>query len=301
MGENDAAAHVSSPVLEKNMGTRVETFTSHHSYSAATSLLALRSSLLDLPCICLTTNTTHFTRHPPPALLHKLKLKLKSSHTHPTPPVPSRLLYRSDREYDEAIKCYKNALRMDPDNSTVLRDLAQLQVHMRDLQGYLESRQTMLEGRPNNRQNWVSFAVAHHLCGNYDVAAKVLNSYENTLEEGANDAEAYEQSEVLLYKAWILEEGGMLAASLEALEQAEDKGLVRDILGGLEARGRLFLGMQRYSEAEQVYRRLLRVNPENHRYHHGLRAAVQLVQVAPAVGAAAGEAPAAAFAQEVRY
>ncbi len=37
------------------------------------------------------------------------------------------LLYRSDREYDEAIKCYKNALRMDKDNLTVMRDLALLQ------------------------------------------------------------------------------------------------------------------------------------------------------------------------------
>ena len=38
------------------------------------------------------------------------------------------LLYRSDREYDEAIKCYKNALRMDRENLTVMRDLALLQV-----------------------------------------------------------------------------------------------------------------------------------------------------------------------------
>ncbi|KAM0933410.1 putative transferase [Dioscorea sansibarensis] len=26
------------------------------------------------------------------------------------------LLYRSDREYREVIKCYRNALRIDPDN-----------------------------------------------------------------------------------------------------------------------------------------------------------------------------------------
>ena len=39
-----------------------------------------------------------------------------------------RLLYRSDRNYDEAIKCYKNALRIDKENGQILRDLAQLQV-----------------------------------------------------------------------------------------------------------------------------------------------------------------------------
>ena len=39
-----------------------------------------------------------------------------------------RLLYRSDRNYDEAIKCYKNALRLEKDNIQILRDLALLQV-----------------------------------------------------------------------------------------------------------------------------------------------------------------------------
>jgi tetratricopeptide (TPR) repeat protein len=46
----------------------------------------------------------------------------------PPPPLHRSLLYRSDREYDEAIKCYKNALRMDRENLTVMRDLALLQV-----------------------------------------------------------------------------------------------------------------------------------------------------------------------------
>lgn len=38
------------------------------------------------------------------------------------------LLYRSDREYREAIKCYRNALRIDPENIEILRDLSLLQV-----------------------------------------------------------------------------------------------------------------------------------------------------------------------------
>ena len=38
------------------------------------------------------------------------------------------LLYRSDRDYREAIKCYRNALRIDPDNIEILRDLSLLQV-----------------------------------------------------------------------------------------------------------------------------------------------------------------------------
>lgn len=38
------------------------------------------------------------------------------------------LLYRSDRDYREAIKCYRCALRIDPENIQILRDLSLLQV-----------------------------------------------------------------------------------------------------------------------------------------------------------------------------
>ncbi|KAK9149521.1 hypothetical protein Scep_008278 [Stephania cephalantha] len=73
------------------------------------------------------------------------------------------LLYRSDREYREAIKCYRNALRIDPDNIEILRDLSLLQAQMRDLTGFVETRQQLLTLKPNHRMNWIGFAVAHHL------------------------------------------------------------------------------------------------------------------------------------------
>lgn len=46
------------------------------------------------------------------------------------------LLQRSDKKYDEAIKCYRNALKLDKDNMQILRDLSLLQIQMRDLEGY---------------------------------------------------------------------------------------------------------------------------------------------------------------------
>jgi peptide alpha-N-acetyltransferase len=41
------------------------------------------------------------------------------------------LMYRSDNNYKEAIKCYLNALRIDPGNQNILRDLSWLQVQVR--------------------------------------------------------------------------------------------------------------------------------------------------------------------------
>jgi len=42
--------------------------------------------------------------------------------------VSGRLVHKQYRDYDEAVKCYKNALRMDKESQQVLRDLAGLQV-----------------------------------------------------------------------------------------------------------------------------------------------------------------------------
>jgi hypothetical protein len=53
-----------------------------------------------------------------------------------------------------------------------------LQIQMRDMPGFLETRQTLLELKSNNKHNWISFALAHHLSGHHEVAAKVLESYE---------------------------------------------------------------------------------------------------------------------------
>jgi hypothetical protein len=49
---------------------------------------------------------------------------------------------------------------------------------MRDTKGFVETRQKLLAQKPNNSNNWITFAVAHHLDKNYDVAVQVLESYE---------------------------------------------------------------------------------------------------------------------------
>ena len=114
------------------------------------------------------------------------------------------LLYRSDREYLQAIKCYRGALRHDPDNMQILRDLSMLQVQMRDLEGFVQTRQHLLTLKPTNKNNWFTFAVAAHLMNRYDKAVNIVKAHEDTLEgTPEND---YEHSEMLLYKNMLLEE-----------------------------------------------------------------------------------------------
>lgn len=59
------------------------------------------------------------------------------------------------------------------------------QIQMRDIQGFVETRYRLLQLRPNNRNNWVTWAVAHHLDGNYDMAVQIIRGYESTVVGGA--------------------------------------------------------------------------------------------------------------------
>eukprot|EP00448_Togula_jolla_P003092 CAMPEP_0170598526 /NCGR_PEP_ID=MMETSP0224-20130122/16298_1 /TAXON_ID=285029 /ORGANISM="Togula jolla, Strain CCCM 725" /LENGTH=911 /DNA_ID=CAMNT_0010923091 /DNA_START=175 /DNA_END=2907 /DNA_ORIENTATION=+ len=172
------------------------------------------------------------------------------------------LLYRQDREYFESVKCYRQALRIDPDNIQILRDLSLLQIHRRDLTGFAETRRKLLQVKPSNRLNWVGYAIAEHLCQNFEFAWTCIDNYEKTFKE--EDVPDYENSELFMYKATIMEEAGKLEEALECLKQHE-KSIV-DKLGLLETKGRLCMCLERFDEAATIYRRLVKTNPEHHHY-----------------------------------
>ncbi|XP_027125429.1 N-terminal acetyltransferase A complex auxiliary subunit NAA15 [Coffea arabica] len=180
------------------------------------------------------------------------------------------LLYRSDREYREAIKCYRNALRIDPDNIEILRDLSLLQAQMRDLDGFVETRQRLLTLKPNHRMNWIGFAVAHHLNSNGSKAIEILEAYEGTLDDDhPPDNERCEHGEMLLYKISLLEESGLLERALEELHKKESK--IVDKLAYKEQEVSLLTKLGLLEEGEKEYRLLLSMNPDNYRYYEGLQ------------------------------
>ncbi|XP_052182414.1 N-terminal acetyltransferase A complex auxiliary subunit NAA15-like isoform X2 [Diospyros lotus] len=186
------------------------------------------------------------------------------------------LLYRSDREYREAIKCYRNALRIDPDNIEILRDLSLLQAQMRDVAGFVETRQQLLTLKPNHRMNWIGFAVAHHLNSNASKAIDILEAYEGTLEDDyPPDNERCEHGEMLLYKISLMEECGFLERALEELHKKESK--IVDKLSYKEQEVLLLVKLGLLEEGEKLYRMLLSMNPDNYRYYEGLQKCMGLL------------------------
>lgn len=185
------------------------------------------------------------------------------------------LLWRSNRNWEEAIKAYRFALKLDPENQTIQRDLALMQAQMRDFQGYLQSRKQMLQAKPSFRQNWTATAVAHHLAGELEAAEQLLKTYEDTLKNPPPRTDI-EHSEALLYRNTIIAEMGDLDRALEHLDSIKATNLDRTAV--LEMRADYLLRLGRLEDAEKAYRTLLTRNNEYRAYYEGLEKAKSLAK-----------------------
>jgi N-alpha-acetyltransferase 15/16, NatA auxiliary subunit len=168
------------------------------------------------------------------------------------------LLHRSDRNYNEAIKAYKQALRIDSDNLQILRDLSMLQVQMRDLAGFAVTRQTILHLKPNGKINWLAFALAKHLTGDLRGAVSVIDIYLGTLSEGAPElARGFEASELAMYRNRILSEiPDNQKEALDHLRMSEKK--VVDRTAFLMERAKFQYQLGQYADAKETVLQLFR-------------------------------------------
>uniref|UniRef100_A0ABM5FZM3 N-alpha-acetyltransferase 16, NatA auxiliary subunit isoform X2 n=1 Tax=Pogona vitticeps TaxID=103695 RepID=A0ABM5FZM3_9SAUR len=182
------------------------------------------------------------------------------------------LLQRSDKKYDEAIKCYRNALKLDKDNLQILRDLSLLQIQMRDLEGYRETRYQLLQLRPTQRASWIGYAIAYHLLKDYDMALKLLEEFRKTQQIPPNKID-YEYSELLLYQNQVMREADLFQESLEHVETYERQ--ICDKLMINEIKGEMLLKLGRLKEASEIYKELIDRNSENWHYYEGLEKALQ--------------------------
>ncbi|XP_071539281.1 N-alpha-acetyltransferase 15, NatA auxiliary subunit isoform X2 [Panulirus ornatus] len=184
------------------------------------------------------------------------------------------LLQRSDKKYDEAIKCYRNALKWDKDNLQILRDLSLLQIQMRDLDGYKETRYKLFELRPTQRASWIGYAMSFHLLQDYDKALKILEEFRKTIQKTTYD---YEYSELLLYQNLVIRESKNLHEALKHLNTYEAN--ICDKVTLQELRGEILMKLGRKEEASEVYRGLIKRNPENRSYYLMLEEALGLTTV----------------------
>jgi len=146
------------------------------------------------------------------------------------------LVHRLDKNYEEAIKCYTMALRIDKDNIQIVRDLANLQIQLRNYEALAETESQLVNLRPNYKQFWIGLAFSYFLLKQYDSALKILEAFESSLKEKPVETK-YEVSEMILFKNLIMEESGNFEGALKHLDEYEDKIVDKKSL--LEARARI--------------------------------------------------------------
>jgi predicted Zn-dependent protease len=183
------------------------------------------------------------------------------------------LLWRAAKNFDEAIRAYKMALKLEPESQQILRDLALLQAQMRDFQGYIESRRVMLQARPGWRQNWTALAVANHLAGNLAEAENILTKYEESIKQQPRRTDT-EHSEAVLYKNTIIAEQGDYERALEHLKTSAKGNPDRTAV--MELKADYLLKLERSADAEAAYRALIARNSDNSSYYEGLERAVNI-------------------------
>jgi N-alpha-acetyltransferase 15/16, NatA auxiliary subunit len=185
------------------------------------------------------------------------------------------LLYRTNKNFEEAIKAYRFALKLEPDSSQIQRDLAILQIQMRDYQGYVQSRLSMLQQRPQLRQSWTGLAIAHHLAGNLAEAENILKTFEETLKTPPPKTDV-EHAEAIMYRNMIIAETGDTQRALDHLESNCKQNL--DRLAYMEARARYLAQLGKKDEAARAYRALLDRNPDHPEYYDRLVAVLDLAE-----------------------
>ncbi|EKM56495.1 uncharacterized protein PHACADRAFT_253657 [Phanerochaete carnosa HHB-10118-sp] len=177
------------------------------------------------------------------------------------------LVQKGEKNYEEALKSYTQALKFDKENMNILRDAAHLQTQLRQYDGLVETRHTLLRLRPNLRSNWLGLAVAYHLNGQSGEAKKVLDHYEVSLKN-IPDYDV-EHSEVLLYHVRVLEDLGELNEALNLLDVSAKSRAIIDRVAIMEFRARLLSKLSMNDDAEHTWQALIEQNPDHYSYYKG--------------------------------
>lgn len=176
------------------------------------------------------------------------------------------ILNRMDKNYEEAIKCYGQALRIEGGtNLNLVRESSYMHMQTRNYQALIDNRANLLRMQPHLRNNWAALATAYHLAGRLDEADKVLAQWQSTCRDVPK--RSYEHSEMLLYRASILLEAGRHQDVISHLAEAAPRIVDRRTAQAFEAEALLELGQ--LDKAEAIWRKLVDANPEDRKYVAG--------------------------------
>ena len=170
------------------------------------------------------------------------------------------IIWKTDRNYMEASKCYGQAKRLDKENYQILRDWGLIQMQLRNTEGYLDARRQMLDMKADQRANFIGLAVAYAFNDQPESAVRVLDAHLNMVEK----KEDLEIKEIFMYRNQLLrlyEEKKAVLADLDKLE-----AMKCDPQWILEQRAEIVSESGDTEEALKLYERLFDRMPSNKQF-----------------------------------
>lgn len=186
-------------------------------------------------------------------------------------------LKQNDHQYKEALKHMTQAYRLSPDSHIIQRDFSLLHLQLRHFESFREVRLQALLARPSVGMSWVAYSVAEFLCGHWDKAVEVVDSLLKSLGAQLSPVEV---SEIMLFRAFVLETAGKRQESVCYL--SENERFLLDKVALKEAQARIYLHLEQIANAADAIYSLLERNPENSDYHSMLHALSRASGIPPA-------------------
>jgi len=196
------------------------------------------------------------------------------------------LLHKADRNYKEASKCYSQALKIDPNNFLVVRDLAQAHLMLREMDEYVDARRKLFElkmGQPGSSDRANQIVIGLFMSEKWEECLEMLNEFEkfDTMDRTRRNGEllakkkeipeptyedTFQESEILLFRAVVLEKMGKVDECVELLEKNEKK--IVDDAARLTQLCRLKIAKGDATAAREIAENdLVNRMPDNEKYH----------------------------------
>ncbi|KAK2194681.1 bifunctional Tetratricopeptide repeat/Tetratricopeptide-like helical domain superfamily/N-terminal acetyltransferase A [Babesia duncani] len=173
------------------------------------------------------------------------------------------VIYKTKAQYKDAIKSFSMAVRLDPNNDRLIKDICCMCIEVGDLVSFRKYCTNLVQLRSKSFREWMIFAFCQHLCGDLELASNILRET-HILFKCNYGVEDFELSQAMIYTLRVLEQAGKYE---ECLKNIEEKGhLIKDYQMLLEIKGMVAIITRQFDLANSCYRHLLELNPDNARY-----------------------------------
>lgn len=174
------------------------------------------------------------------------------------------VVYKQRKMFKDSVKCFITALRLDPRNDRLVRDICSLHIELGDYSNFRKYASIALQLKSTSYREWMVYSLSHYMCGSIDKALKISQEAQ-TIFSGSYGVEPFEISGSILYTAMLMEQCGQYDECIQFLINSEH--LVLDVVMHLERLGRAAVFAKRWDVAHQSYKKLAAINTGSARYH----------------------------------